>query len=378
MNTFKYYYYLYANKEKSSLEIVFEDLIKKIELYEKQYKITLKLYKSELSKELKKLLEEYEIEEKKEKVNYDQAYADTEVEGEDEQMRHSYANHVSGLEVLYWEYQNEKDNITSRYLDFFDLYCKSLMTALYSLVESKLKEICDIIADDFGQKIKYEHLDSRDYLNASINYLDLVIQLPVVSLEPFISKLKDIQFIRNRIIHTQSKFTGDNEKTISEIVKKSNGALELTTEKSASKLRLKKTQYILDFFELIREFFEELFWLIDIKQEKKILKKGLKFWFGILDNKIFIKNIELKKIGQGKRNINFDLSSMKRSIPKFKCKVTISRASENSLEIIDQTNIKAINEFNELVDKAKSFMFDYVFELFNQSQKGIRIEVIMF
>jgi len=138
-------------------------------------------------------------------------------------------------------------------------------------------------------------LDSRDYLNTSINYLELVAQISIISLQPFVSKLKDIQFIRNRITHSDSKFPSDNEVAILEIVNKSKGALELKKEKSGAKLRIKKSQYILDFFELIRELFEELIWLIDFKQEKKILKKGLVFWFRILDKKIFIRNIELKK-----------------------------------------------------------------------------------
>jgi len=40
--------------------------------------------------------------------------------------------------------------------------------------------------------------------------------------------------------------------------------------------------------------------------------------------------------------------------------------------------VKVIEEFNELVGNVKSFMFDYVFELFNQSTKGIKIKVMMF
>ncbi len=235
MNTFQYYIYSsYAKKEKSALEKAFEDLIKKVELYGKQYEITLKLYKSEWKKELKDLNDNYKINQAKGKEVYDKAYS--EMEREDEQMRHSYADHVSGLDMLYYEHQEEKDNIKRMYLDFFDLF----------------------------------------------------------------------------------------------------------------------------------------------KQEKKILKKGLGFWFGILDKKILIKNVELEKVGKGKRNIEFDLSSIKRSIPKFKCKVSISRANKNSLEILDQTNVKLINEFNKLVDNVKSFIFSYVFELFDQSSKGIKIKVMMF
>ncbi|MCB0538093.1 MAG: hypothetical protein KDE33_11280 [Bacteroidetes bacterium] len=377
MNSFQYALYsINAKKESSDLENAFKDLIKKVELYEKQYEVTLKLYKSEWEKELKEVDEIYAEFKEERKVIYDKAYA--EMEGENEQLRDSYAEHVSGLEMVSYKHYEERENIKIRYLDFFDLYSKSLLTALYSLIENKLKEICDIVSKDFGYRIKYEHLDSRNYLNTSLNYFELVIQIPIESIEPFISKLKDIQFIRNKVIHTESKFSGDNEKTIVEIVNKSKGALELKKHGESTFLRIKKSKYILDYFELIRELFEELIWLLDSKQERQILRKGLEYWFGLLDKNIFIKNIASEKVGKGKRDLEFELSSRKKSIPKFKCKLSIVRGSKNSLEIIDQTTNKVISKFNELVNEKKSFIFNYAFEMFNLSDKGLKIKVMMF
>ena len=142
----------------------------------------------------------------------------------------------------------KKDNIENRYQDFFDLYSKSLLIALYSMVENKLKEICDITYVDFCQILKYEHLDSRDYLSTSFNYFDLVIRLQTESLHSYKSKLKDIQFIRNRVVHTESKFSDENEEVINQIVNKSKGALGLHKDKSITTLRIQQAKFIKGFF----------------------------------------------------------------------------------------------------------------------------------
>ena len=108
MNEFQYYVFYSKSKEegKTELEKVFIELIKKIELYEKQYDVTLKLYKSEWIKEIEKLRENYDKLLKNAKEIYDEAY--DEMEGEDEQIRGSYAEHKSGLDILYYEHYEEK------------------------------------------------------------------------------------------------------------------------------------------------------------------------------------------------------------------------------------------------------------------------------
>ncbi|MBL7793432.1 MAG: hypothetical protein JNK77_13970 [Saprospiraceae bacterium] len=377
MDIFRYVLYSSgAEKEKSELEKAFEDLINKVGLYETQYEVTQNLYLTEWKNELEELNKEYNIEINNIQEIYNRLYEETKII--DEKDRDAYASHASGIDNLSDWYLKSKDYIERKYRDFFDLYNKSLMIALYSLVESKLKEVCEITAVDFNKKLKYEYLDSRNYLKTSLIYFDLVIQIPTSLIEPYISYLEEIQFMRNRIIHAESKFSGDNENTIQKIVVKSKGALELNKEGSVNTLRIRKPEFILDFFEKIRDLFEELLWLLDDKRDKKVLGKRLIFWFRILDPKIFLKNIKLERIGKGKRKLEFELSSRKKNIPKFKCRVSIVRANKNSFEIIDQTNSEAINKFNGSVNNIKSLLFDNIFKLFNLSIKGLKVKVIMF
>jgi len=381
----KYYSYRSANKnDKSKLEKSFSDLKRMIELYEKQYDITLELYRSEWKNETSNLTKQFDAENKSANKEYNRIYDELKMENAndgDYELWNTVAMQESGLIHLDQEYEQKKQTTTRKYKDYFDLYSKSLLIALYSLVESKLKEICNIIAIDERQRITYDHLNSRDYLNTSFNYIDLVLQIPIVTLKPFKSKFKDIQFVRNRIVHSGSSIPRadkDGQIKIMEIVRKSKGSLRLIKNSQFHALRINDPKYIINYILLIREFFEELIWLIDIRQNNKILKRSLGFWFGILDKNIFVKILQTTKLKKGKRKIIFKLSSRKKNIPKFNCSVNISRATKNSVDTIDQTGNDTIKEFNNLVNDFNSFLYNETFELFNQSNKGIKIEVLMY
>lgn len=377
MNSFQYYIYSsYHQLEKSDLEKAFMTLIRKINLYEKQYSMTLISYKSEWDKELKVLNDNFTEQEKNANIRYNEIY--NKMEFEDDQDKHFYASHESGLDYLTANYYDDKLSIDTRYLDFFDLYSKSLLMALYSLVESKLKEICSLCTFSFNSKVKYELLSSKDYLQTSLNYLEFVLDINTESLKPFITKLKTFQLIRNKIAHNDSIFTENDENNIKEIVKSFSGALSLENLNPNHFLRIKKSSFIISFFELIRELFEELIWLIDTKQQNIILLKGLKYWFGILDTKIVIKNLQIQKLGFGRRQIEFVLVSRKKRISTFKCRIKISRYEDNTLILTDQTNNESINEFNDLVKEMKSFLFYDVFEIFNHSSKKLKLDVMIF
>lgn len=377
MNSFQFRLYQYrTKKEKSSFEKLLDDMIKKVGLYEKQYELTRKLYRLEWDKEITDYNNRREAALAISNQIYDEAY--NEMREEDEQLRCSYASHISRIDELESELYEEKENIKDRYLDFFDLHCKSLIVSLYSLIESKLKDLCEISANEFDKKIKYSHLDTRDYIQSSINYFNLVIEMPTLSLESQLSKLKDIQFIRNRIVHSEGKFTDDNEKRIEEIIKKGKGELELLKNDCIMTLKIRKPEFIADFFGLIRELFEELIWLIDCQQNYKILKKGLEYWFGTLDKKNFIKNIKVVNAAKNKKNIEFDVSSRKKNIPKFKCRLSLVKSKENSLNIIDQTNNILIKNFTELADEMYELVFDYVFGSFNLSYKGLKLDLMIY
>jgi hypothetical protein len=293
---------------------------------------------------------------------------------EDDSLGHSFAMHESGLDYIDHYFEIEKEDIKSRYLDFYDLYSKSLLIGIYSLIESKFKEICDVSAESFEKEMKYEHLDRRDYFQSTINYLKYVIQIPTKTIEAHISQLKNIQYIRNRIVHSESNFSEAKETTIETILNQYKGELKLENDT----LIITKSTFIFGLFELIKELSEELIWLIDERNDYCILKKGLDYWFKILDRNIFIKNITTIKKGKGKRVIEFQLSSRKRAIPKINCKITLSRAAQNTLEIIDQTDNKTVNEFNSLIEEVQSFLFDYTFKNFNFSSKKQKLSILMY
>lgn len=83
--------------------------------------------------------------------------------------------HFSNLRVIEEQYSSREQEIDFEYEDFMDLYSKSILIALYSLNESKLNAILDIGSKMFCLKTKPLHLASRNYMDSSIVYLNLVM-----------------------------------------------------------------------------------------------------------------------------------------------------------------------------------------------------------
>lgn len=376
---YPYYFFIEEKNEYTELEKLVKDFLLKIELFEKQFDLTIKLYISEYNNELNKFNEDFRFIEKKRKEIYDQAYDELKGDEADE-YRDSYADQMSGLSTFDYESNMEKDYLKKRFLDFLDQYSKTVLIQLYSLIENKLKEICDILSIDFYKKIKYEHLDSRNYLDTSINYLKLVIEIPTDSLESYITKLKDIQFIRNKVIHDEAKFSNEKKAQIRKIVRENEEVMELLELNSNLFLRIRKKKYILDLFVLIKEFFEEVIWLIDSKQEYIIFKKGLKHWFGVIANNICIKNFKVTKALKSKKNIEFEIEFKKLNNLKYKykCRMSIKQSKKNSLEITDQTENEYIENFANYGNEKDDYLFVNVFELFNLSKKGLEVILTIF
>lgn len=373
MNLFRYSMFYSLKKKTLPIEDCFSKRTHELTLYEKQYLLTKDLYASEWNKEYLELNEEYKTDLAKANEEYQKTYA--EMEGEDEDFRHQFADHKSNSRYVdHWFYESTED-MKFRYNSFFDIYSKSVVMTLYSLVESTLKEICLIAQSDLNKKIAPEDLDSKNYLMNSINYFDLVLEIPIDTITPLIQKLEKIQKVRNKIAHENSEVTSLE---IEEIIKNSNGSLTIEEENGGKYFKIVKAKYVLDFFELIREIFEEAFWLIDERYENKFLLKGLNYWFGMLDEKVKISHLEITKIKKGERKVNFRINSRKHKIKKFNCRIALSRNTINEVNFIEQTNLPLVEAFNQRVTAVNSFIYDYVFPYFNQSSKKTKVELLTF
>lgn len=357
------FYFLNNQRKIDNLEKSFIEINDQLELYEKHHSSTIKNYLKSWQEELDTLTEQYKKVEKRAQVKYDETIGTNDPEDQD---NIAYATHISGIDYIAHKKYEEIEEIKAKYSDFLDLFSKSTLIGLYSLNENFLSKICDITSQTFEKKIKVSHFSSRDYLNSSFNYLELVIDLPIEPFEKYVSKLKDIQSIRNKIIHEGSEI---KDGSILMIVKKFSPNLLYDEKKEF--LRIVKPDFNKDFFKLLKNLYEELLWQLEERQQNRTLRSILENWFGLIEGKITISEISSKKTSNKIRTIDFKIESDNDKIPELKSKITLTRSKGYVAEIFDQSENDLINELveaeNDLINLTmglKTFIsFDKSFDI---------------
>jgi hypothetical protein len=372
MNTFQYTFYQISNKKKENqFESIFEEIKNQINVYEKQFDLTLKSYIKEKETEYKESKDKYdEIGKKVDKV-YEEALKSY---GMDNEESHQYATHKSGINYFEQETYDEKERINKKYKNFLDLYCKSSLIALYSLNENKLNEISNHSSEIFNKDVKLSHFNTRDYLMSPITYLNLVIGIDVNQVEKYVTNLKEVQYLRNKIIHAGSKFP--LEKTIIQIVKKHKNSLIFDSKNGF--LLFKESKLMKDFFVQNKSFYHELFLLIEKKQNLEIIKNGLKHWLGFLDKNIFITKLRTESFTSKEIKLSFHVSSRKKKIPKFNCKLKIKKATSKSFSFITQIENKTIKEFIDYEEEVEGTNLENIFKSLNISNLSYKTELIIY
>ncbi|UAB82826.1 hypothetical protein INR75_11325 [Zunongwangia sp. SCSIO 43204] len=364
MNFGTTFYYISTNRQINPFEKKIEELIDRLELYKKQFNLTSKSYLKEWSNEKEELNENI----KEQKIKAEKLYKEIYDSVVGEEYAQSIALQNSGLEDIDYHEYERKEEIDSKYKDFLDFYAKSILTSLYSLNESKLNEICIVGSEVFEKKIKPHHFNERDYLKSSLTYLELVLEISTESLDPYFSKLKEIQFIRNKIVHEDSKF---QDEKINEIASKYSS---LQLEKSTGYLKIIKSDFIELVFDLISDFYEELVWLFEKKQNYQVTKNGLKYWFGVLDKEIEIEKLQFDEIKKGKR-FEFELNSKKFGL--FNVKLTIKKSSKPTNSIINQRDEQ---HFQKFVKDQENYFYNLIeaYSIFDLKNEGRDYELMIY
>ena len=333
------FHYINNERKIEILEKSFLDIKDQLALYEKQHLNTINSYLKSRQEELDLLEKRYSKLENESQKRYDENLS---TENPEDEYNIAYATHMSGIQYLSHKKIEEIEEIKLKYSDFLDLFSKSTLIALYSLNENFLNKICEISSQTFNQKIKVSHFNSRDYLKASFNYLELVIDIPKEPFESNVSKLKEIQSIRNKVIHEGSQIT---DASILKIVKKYSHSFHYNEENQF--VRITSPKFIKDFFNLLKNIYEDLLWLLEERQSNNTLKDILENWFGLIQGKITVTEIKSKKTSEKMRTVDFKLKSDNTKNPEFSCKLTLNRSKGYVVEIINQTENDLIKEFIE-------------------------------
>ncbi|MFT6921924.1 MAG: hypothetical protein ACJA1C_000922 [Crocinitomicaceae bacterium] len=132
--------------------MIFHSLVEQIELYEKQFELTLEMYKTEWKRESSELKKEYTIEKEKRKIDFDRFYK--EMKGHDEETRDGYASHHSGLDILDHENFEKNERLKKKYSDFFDTYSKSVLVVSVTIItpEDLLLDIKELLEEQQSNK----------------------------------------------------------------------------------------------------------------------------------------------------------------------------------------------------------------------------------
>lgn len=333
------FYFLNHQREIELLEKSFIAIGEQLELFEKQHSSTIKNYLKSWQEELDDLTKRYKKSEKRAQQIYDETIGDDDPNDEN---NIAYATHNSRIDYLAHRKQEDIEEIKAKYSDFLDLFSKSTLIGLYSLNESFLSKICEFSSQIFEKKIKLSHFSQRDYLLSSFNYLELVIEIPIEPFEKYLSKLKDLQSIRNKIIHEGSEI---RDNSILKTVEKYSPNLLYDKEKAF--LRIVNVNFNKDFFELLKNLYQELLWQLEERQKYKNIKSILENWFGVIEGKITISEVNSTKTSSKKRTIDFKIDSDNEKIPELRGKLSLTSNKGYEVEIIDQSENELIKELLE-------------------------------
>jgi hypothetical protein len=365
-----------SKPKRFSLSRFFIGLAEKIELYEDHVRKTNAFYEHDLKPKLDALEQEYkadsvQAQEQFEKVN-------KEWDGE-EHFRYVMAMHESGLDNLDEGYQYQQELVREPYEEMLDYINKASLILLYSLLESSLKRLCELLKE--MEKTRISVADFGDYIAGSMKYLDLVIGLPRASLEPFETKITHIQYVRNRIVHNHSEFDMEDDSTLNEIISASKPYLIMveSPDEPVRTLKIYDPAYIFNSYQVLKDYFNELFWLINKKYGYPIINDKIAKVFQASLGAIEVTNTQVDNIKGGKKlTASITYTAKDAQAPTtISAKISITRSSKFELNITDQTGNADIAKWKS-DSEAKDTRIKYALWGIVTPEPDLKIEILIF
>lgn len=214
-------------------------------------------------------------------------------------------------------------------------------------------------------------------LKSSFKYLELVIDLPIKTIEPIAGKIQHIQYIRNRIVHNGAEFSYEKNESLEQVVNALSDMI-LFQEVVVGKTRVLKlfnTEIVMRSYHIMRDLFINLFWQIDKKYGYPILTDRLNILFQNPPGGT-IKITDIKSIKAG-RQINAEV------IPpggiKYQCKISMTSGKMNKTEVFNQIeDSKEIKRILEEPANVLHWRIDAVFEAFRYHNPAMDYKLMFF
>ncbi|MBG6233785.1 Asp-tRNA(Asn)/Glu-tRNA(Gln) amidotransferase C subunit [Pedobacter sp. CAN_A7] len=329
------------------LETFFIQVQGKIAMYKQHAETTTQLYQSEADGKLAIQRAEFKAAMEEANLVYKRVYEET---GGSEDDKHGNATHESGTQEIEHHYTIGEEDLKASFLEIADHYNKSSLVTLYALLETELRRLCDHLHSTFGLRFTVERFEKTDYLKSIMEYISLVADIDITSVEPKMNKLQGLQFLRNRIMHNGAEFTIKLNQKLDDLVASSDGGLvlELIPEELSRVLRV-RSKFISPYYTIISDFFFDLFRSLNVKLGFTILADRISFLFGFITRQAVATFVSQSDVASGKQYLFLIESDDFENLFSFNLKLTVTAANTEQVIITNQLN--EVDRMERLVEQ---------------------------
>ena len=319
----------------------------KIQIYFGNAETTLHMYRKEFDKKIADQLIEKKHAVDRSEGEY-QKYHD-EATGSHHD-RHLYAMHASGYDAIESNFAEADETIREHFRVMADHFNKSALVTFYALLESELRRLCAHLQTSFKIRVSLGRFEQSDYLQSIQEYLDLIIGFDTTELGRFVTKLKQLQYVRNKIMHNGAEFPLKPEEHLDNLVENSANSLywEQLEDEQVKILRI-RFGFLKPYYDLVSELFTQLFKLFNDRTQYVPLEKRVAYVFEFLASDLKATYRSHKAVKKGYQYIFQIKSEQVDNTFEFVCKISITEHSKDGVVFTPQLD-EAPDHLDRLID----------------------------
>ncbi|MFB0496085.1 hypothetical protein ABID99_002322 [Mucilaginibacter sp. OAE612] len=370
--------YFFDVREAHPLDTFFISLQNKIVLYRKHSETTTELYRKELRQGLEKLKAEQLEAEEKTLAAYKKSYAEA---GGSDEDKHSFATMDAGVLDMQNHFASADERLKTQFFEMAGYFNKSSLVIVYALVENELRKLCGLLKTTLNKRISLGDLEGKDYLQSIFDYFDKVLEIDLQREQHFLSIFKDIQFLRNKIMHNGGEFSIVKNEELDRIVKSSKGLLYLNTnrEEGIRILGISRIDFVYEKYDIILSFLQKLIWVVDEKLKYSLLEKRLVYLFRYLTDDLDITIQQVNKVKNGWQT-TFLIDTMDFDyLIEYQCKLTVVEAKQTTINILNQIESdKKLERLNQQLLENIDLLTENILAGLFHPEKDVNIQLMFY
>lgn len=365
-------------RKKTDVERFFSEIFAKGLLYGEYCDKTTILYRSDMKAELNKQQAYYDNLLAQARKEYEEIMAKVDNPTEEHEYEAYYKTGLSSIESE--DHDEYMSAIKERYADTAEHFNRAALVTFYSLLESSMRQLCELLQKQLSKRIGLEQLStSRNYMESIRHYFDLVLDISLADMVPLLDKFNDVQNIRNKIIHHNGLIasTKDNANIMGRIEANEHLDLKKFEESTYCEVKVRNIKYVLGLYPEFSDLFVKLFWRVEDRMGYPVFKKNLLHLFGFVFKEA---SVEITEVDKGE-TIHCMIATKHPELPRVNCRVNFGKPDgKKPVSIIDQLGKenKLIGRLAEFVADHPEILLDDLFSLFLSKKSKAGISVILF